>query len=251
MNKLQSFIKLKGNSFLDNVSVQKEKLKYLFCRLIEKLILKKDRFSMGDTLMKPTIIDNGYGLFLCKEKCLDLHIVSGSYEFETGKVFEKIAKKSKVIVDVGAHIGKYTILASKVNPNAEVFPIEVDKKNFITLNKNISLNNLKNVYPIRVGLSNRKGREKFNNWLREGFEIVKTDTLDNLFKNKEIDLIKIDVDGSEFNILKGGINLFSKKRIKNVIIEINDNCYKEVIQFFKKYGYKLIKIQYENYLATF
>jgi len=244
-------MELKGNSLLDNVSVQKEKLKYLFYRLIEPFILKKNIFSMGCTLMKSTIVDNGYGLFLCRKKLIDLHIVSGSYEFQTRKVFEKLAKTSKIVVDVGAHIGKYTILASKINPNAEVFPIEVDKDNFSILNKNISLNNLKNVHPIRVGLSNKKGKAKFDTWEVEGFEIVKTDTLDNIFKDKEIDLIKIDVDGLEMNILNGGINLFSEKRIKNVIIEINDVCYKEAIQFFKKHGYKLMKIQYENYLATF
>ncbi len=263
-NKLQLFMKLKGSD-LNNASIQKEKLKYLFYRLIEPLILEKNMFTMGNTLMKSTIVDNGYGLFICREKCPDLHIISGSYEFEVRRVFEELAERSKVIVDVGSHIGKYTILGSKINSDAEVFSIEADEDNFSILNKNLSLNNIKNVNPIKIALGNRKGREKFyryrigihnptNEWERrkESFKMVKTDTLDNLFKNKEIDLIKIDVDGSEINILEGGKKLFSQKKIKNIIIEITGHtCYEEVSQFFKKYGYKLRKVQYDNYLADF
>jgi len=263
MKKLQSFIRLRSNG-LNDILVQKEKIKYLLCRLIEPLILKKNIFTMGDTLMKSVIADNGYGLFSCRGKSHDLHIISASYEFDVRKVFEKLAKKSKVIVDVGAHIGRYTILGGKINSDAEIFSIEADKNNFDILNKNISLNDIKNVNSINIALSSKKNREKFYNYglgihnptdikeKRKDFKMVETDTLDNLFNKKEIDLIKIDVDGSEMNILKGGGNLFSQKKIKNIIIEITDDvCYEEVSQFFKEYGYKLHKIQYDNYLANF
>jgi Met-10+ like-protein len=52
-------------------------------------------------------------------------------------------KEGDIIVDVGAHIGPYTIIASKhVGPNGKVVAIEADPGNFDVLNRNIQLNKL-------------------------------------------------------------------------------------------------------------
>jgi len=157
MNKLRAFFQLKGTTKEENFQIQKEKCAYIFYRCI-RIFLKNIRpLTMGNNLKKPSIVDTGCGLFYIREKSHDLHIVSGSYEFKVRKLIEKLAREGKIIIDIGAHIGKYSIIASKINPNAKIYAIEPEKDNFNLLNKNIKLNKVKNIFPIKVALSDKKG----------------------------------------------------------------------------------------------
>jgi hypothetical protein len=55
-------------------------------------------------------------------------------------------KQGDIVVDVGAHMGKYTIIASKrVGANGKVIAIEAHPGNYEMLNRNIKLNGLTNV----------------------------------------------------------------------------------------------------------
>src|SRR5215216_8186406 len=60
-------------------------------------------------------------------------------------------KEGDVVVDIGAHIGLYTIIASKrVGAKGKVVAVEADPANFEMLNHNIALNNLTNATPINT-----------------------------------------------------------------------------------------------------
>jgi len=263
MDKLRAFFQLKGTTKEENFQIQKEKCAYIFYRCTRIFLKNIPSLTMGDKLKKPSIVDTGCGLFYIREKSNDLHIISGSYEFKIRKLIEKLVRRGDVIIDIGAHIGKYSILASKINPDARIYAIEPERDNFKLLNKNIWLNKIKNVFPIKVALSDKKGvarlyKCKINKGGHsmkiienlENFEDVKTNKLDNLFgKLNHIDLIKIDTEVSEFKILKGAKKLLTEKKIKNIIIEINDM--KNIKNLLESYGYKLKRIQYNNYLATY
>lgn len=127
------------------------------------------------------------------------------------------------IVDIGANVGLYTLYA-KYLPNATFYAYEPMPLNFKILNDNIKLNNIENVKTFNIAISNEKNTKILNvckshcglhtlgnNPLRftdiEKIS-VNTDTLDNLFYNRNIkvDFLKIDTEGYEFYILKGGIN---------------------------------------------
>lgn len=248
MSKFQSLISLKGKG------VNKEKIRYIFSRLIGKPTF------MGWRLKDDTIVNNGEGLFYCRKMSSDLHIISNSYEYDTVVLFRKLAKDSRVIVDVGANVGKYTILAGKTNQNSVITAIEPQADNFVTLVKNIKLNELQNVITSKIALGSMKGSGKLyegsNKQNLGGYSLeiktdsceeVRIDTLDNLFDF--IDLIKIDTEGSEFEILKGATRILSEKKIKKMIIEICDKNFLKVNDFFESYGYSIKHIQYNNYLA--
>jgi len=80
------------------------------------------------------------------------------------------------------------------------------------------------------------------------FQIVKERTFDELFRDlKHIDLIKIDVEGFEYEVLKGMSHFLRDNKIDNIILEANNN---NVLKLLKSYGYKLNKIDGVNYLAT-
>ena len=252
MGKIRAFFRL--HSKKDNLLVQREKLNFLVSRLSGKKVF------MGNGMEKGAIITTPYGLFYCRKNKNDLHIISPHYEFEEIEIFKNLLKNSKIVFDVGAHIGKYSIMSSKLNPNAKVYSFEGAEDNFRILSMNKKINHLNRLHLINKALSNKIGKEKFylsqTGLMTEKsnkFKSVETETLDNfLRKNKigYIDLIKIDVDGSELDVLKGARKALSKGIIRNIIIEVSSKTKKEVMGLFSKYRYSVSQVLYNNYLVS-
>lgn len=135
-----------------------------------------------------------------------------------------IAAKVKNILDIGANIGYISLLLSKRLEYDNIICFEPIKKTYDYLCRNIALNDAK-VKTENIGLSNEKGQMTYyyypegsgnaslrNLSQRDSVEEVKADvdTLDNYILEhniKNIDFMKIDVEGSEFLVLKGGKNL--------------------------------------------
>jgi len=126
--------------------------------------------------------------------------------------------KNSVCVDVGSHIGYFTLLMAK--KAKKVYAFEPEPKNFSLLKENIELNNLKNVILINkaVGLKNQKrwlyideknkGHCSFNK-ISNKKVLVESIRLDDIIK-ENVDFMKIDVEGYEYEVLKSGENLIKK-----------------------------------------
>src|ERR687885_407770 len=70
-------------------------------------------------------------------------------------------KQGDIVVDVGAHIGKYTLIASKrVGVNGKVVAIEAHPGNYEMLNRNIKLNGLTNVIPLNYAVYSKETKVK-------------------------------------------------------------------------------------------
>jgi FkbM family methyltransferase len=164
-------------------------------------------------------------------------------------------KEGDTVIDVGAHIGKYTIIASKmVGPNGKVIAIEAHPGNYEILKKNIALNNLGNVIALNYAVHSRKtiyntimaDRTTSNN---QNYVEVKADTLDTLLSEngiKEINWIKIDVEGAEYEVLKGASNILSNSKDNACLIEVhnlghqNKNFYEQIIQYLGSKNYQIV-----------
>lgn len=171
------------------------------------------------------------------------HLGSSSENYEP-EVMENLNLKKGVFIDVGTHIGRFTIqIARQLKDKGEVIAFEPDNLNYEILLKNISLNKLMNVLPYNMAVSNKIGLAKFhileegsggNSIVKDpkhtkGFELVKTTTIDEIVKNlklKRIDTMKIDVEDAEIQVLKG-----AKESIKNFKPKIIFESYgKEKVQ---------------------
>ena len=122
-----------------------------------------------------------------------------------------------VVVDAGAHMGVYTLrAATKVGVEGRVIAIEPEDLNYELLSLNIRVNKLKNVIPIKLALSDFEGKSTlYLSDVTGGHSLVKgtrrqTDvsvaTIDGLLSKlgvDTVDLMKMDVEGSELNVLKG------------------------------------------------
>jgi FkbM family methyltransferase len=178
-------------------------------------------------------------------------------------------KERDIIVDIGAHIGRYTIISSKrTGPHGKVIAIEADPANFELLKRNINLNKLANVTSLNYAVYSRQtklklylpGRESgctIRNTImldrgkhQKKFIEVYGKTLDNILMQNEIDLadinwIKIDVEGAEFEVLKGAQDVLFKSNDIAILIEIHNsqngtNLYRHIIEFLNNYNFKIV-----------
>ena len=187
-------------------------------------------------------------------------------EPETLEWIDSIPEGS-VLWDIGANIGLYAIYAAKVR-NCRVYGFEPSVFNLELLARNICLNSLQHqITIIPVALSDQLGVSLFKmtttEWggalssfgqdfdqngtpLKDIFEyqtlgISMCDAV-SLFNIPQPDYIKIDVDGIEHFILRGGSNVLVK--VKGVLIEINDafdDQAEESVQILEKAGLSLYK----------
>jgi FkbM family methyltransferase len=144
----------------------------------------------------------------------------GVYEKDETALFKNIVKKDMTVVDVGANIGYYTLLAARlVGENGHVFAFEPDPKNFGLLSKNVALNGYKNVVPVQKAISSETGSAKLfldknnlgghslseANVTKAAAVSVELTSIDDFFKNTnvKVDIVKMDVQGSEMKVLEG------------------------------------------------
>ncbi len=175
-------------------------------------------------------------------------------------LLEFFLTKNSVFFDIGSNKGEYAYYAEKLINPKNIYLFEPEKK----LNKQ-----LKAIFSdcqiFDLALSDNKGTHQFKTPLINGvadnclssLEVenkedneteaiiyeVKTDTLDNFTKERNInpDLIKIDVEGHELSVLKGAENFISKYH-PTLIIEIEQRHHKDiniesVFESFKQKGY--------------
>lgn len=169
------------------------------------------------------------------------------------------------IVDIGASVGLYSLYA-KYLPNSQFYSFEPYKFTYDILNDNIKLNNITNVKTYNIGLSDKIGKSILNVCLSgDGLNTmgsnplrfndinpieIETNTLDNIFYNNNIkvDFIKIDTEGWEYYILKGGEKTI--KTFKPIIqLEYNETNMKQcdikpeqLLNYINELGYKQYNI---------
>ena len=170
-------------------------------------------------------------------------------------------KEGEVVIDIGAHIGLYTIISSKqVGNTGKVVAIEADPDNFELLKRNIALNNLTNVLPLnyaafstrtRIKLYEQSASAKYNSVMltraakTKNYVEVNADTLDSILKQNginQVNWIKIDVEGAEYEVLKGSTEMLSSENV-SLLVEIHNiedpSHYHNIVDFLKHRNYEM------------
>ncbi len=195
--------------------------------------------------------------------CLPTEKPAG-YEEMKGYLRNYALKKGDVVIDCGAYVGYFTVLASKlIGETGQVIAIEPDFFNRRILRKNIKANNLNNVTIIDRGLGNI---ESIIGWSVGGIisqagksQIfkVKTTTLNILYQKlhlKTIDFIKMDIEGAEINALNGADDLL--KHAHNLaiasyhVIDGKKTCF-EAEKILRVNGFKTETKRSAGQLVTF
>lgn len=139
------------------------------------------------------------------------------YEPEETALVKQTIQSDMRIIDIGANIGYYTTLFSKLATNGTVYAFEPDESNFRLLEKNCCLNELANVELFNRAVGDEDcSRQLFHSEHNMGdhrlypieesrsFSLVKMITIDQFLKSKKpFDFIKMDIQGFEMNALLG------------------------------------------------
>lgn len=141
------------------------------------------------------------------------------YEPSVWQRFTNDARAGDVVVDVGAFIGLYTIaLAKRVGSRGAVIAFEPDPTNFAWLQRHVALNHVEpTVTLLCAAVADRAGEAGFLSRhneshlgsVQDGGLTVPVTTLDEAFPRQRVDLLKVDVEGYEEQVLRGGIRLLS------------------------------------------
>ncbi|MFV0564579.1 MAG: FkbM family methyltransferase [Flavobacteriaceae bacterium] len=190
---------------------------------------------------------------------------NGYKNFEYSDIFEQLIKNCTSFFDIGANIGYYSLLAATANPNIKVYAFEpaLGPKHFLL--KNIELNSFKNIIqPINSALSNTIGHIDFYevenkkysylqyNLAGEGNAGTKKESR-NFIKNQvktttlkafteannitQIDIIKIDTEGTEIDILNSGKEIIKTCQPIVICETLFNGVENELDDFFKSLNY--------------
>ncbi len=162
------------------------------------------------------------------------------------------------LIDCGCNFGFYSFYTASLSEENEIISIEASKKTLEEFNENLKINNFNNIKVINkavLEIDNQKieFNESEKDWessfLDPTFNILQKNsvnsiTIDSLVENINMDnrllILKIDVEGADFNVLDGAKNTIEKRK-PFIIIE------------FSKYIFKNKKFNYDyllNFLKT-
>jgi FkbM family methyltransferase len=198
----------------------------------------------------------------------------GKYEETELQFIERSLNNGNVFIDIGANIGLYTLLASKlVGEEGKVFAFEPFSKNFHSLKKNVSLNRSKNILleNLAVAETNKQIEIFYNdqisnfgiassyltqNNMCEKIDAVSIDNYLNKHTVKELSFIKIDIEGGEYPALLG-----MKETLTNfspiLLVEINQEILsntpyseRDIIDYLSGLGYNKFLLDDKGNLLT-
>lgn len=180
--------------------------------------------------------------WLAEESILDEKLLFGEFETMERRFVKKLLRRDMTVVDVGAHHGLYTLMASKcVGWHGRVVAIEPSPRERTRLAKHLRLNRSSNVELIPCAAGEDQGEaelyvvERYNdgcNSLRPPStpeplrtERVTVRRLDDILSELHIstvDFIKLDAEGAELSVLYGAVNLLNGGSRPAMLVEVQD-----------------------------
>lgn len=165
-------------------------------------------------------------------------------------------KRGSIFVDIGANIGTHSLKAAfVVGPSGKIISFEPHPKTFYYLNKNIHLNAFDNIETHNCALGDKSGHLYFSNNIADDQNCivssagikVEVKKLEAAVSPRKIDLIKIDVEGYELFVLRGGMRLL--EHTDCIMFEFSETSFnkygygtKDILKFFQENGFTVFKL---------
>ena len=201
-----------------------------------------------------------------KESPMMIRRALGVYEPWKFKLFCDLVRKNMTIIDVGANKGCFSLLATKLMGDyGRVLSFEPEPINCEWITRSIDANNYKGITLFQMALSDSDGKADLYIGEKSGFHSLlppldkpepekmtviqkRLDTVLQENKISEVDLIKIDVEGSELQVLKGATETIKQNKNLKIIMDLHPqkgvDIY-EICNFLLEHGYKLYNIDKE------
>ena len=163
---------------------------------------------------------------------------TGFYELDLSRTIQRLSKKGGVFVDVGANLGYFSLLWLNGNKENRVVAFEASPRNQVFIKENVEANNAEpRFYLFKKAAGDRNGKVIFDSGPQDQtswggirndgisgsgtmeIDMVRLD--DTLKDEKYIEVMKIDVEGADFLVIKGCEQLLKQKKIGRIYFEEN------------------------------
>jgi FkbM family methyltransferase len=174
----------------------------------------------------------------------------GSYEMEKCIRFAEAVHAGGVVYDLGGNVGYYTLISAfRAGPRGRVFAFEPLPRNLDFLRRHLALNRIENVTVIDAAVSDRSGTVRFaedsstskGRIGESGFE-VRSLALDDWIQKEGIPdpmLIKIDIEGAEFQALQGMRRMLARARPPVFLSTHSGKVHRECLGLLESFGYRV------------
>lgn len=208
-----------------------------------------------------------------------------AWETEQTALVEQIIKPGMVVLDIGANIGYYALIeAQLVGPSGKVYAVEPILSNFLRMERNIVSNRYQNIISaIPCAISSKSGIAQiletqepdvstmiFNKGLASDIAVrdritigakrwldVPTFTVDDFMGGREVDFIRMDVEGSEYEIVKGMDKTIRLSPDCWMFIEVHSSLFAdrrcmvaEMVERLWSMGFEIKHILESNYIPA-
>ncbi|HVF10714.1 MAG TPA: FkbM family methyltransferase [Abditibacteriaceae bacterium] len=215
----------------------------------------------------------GFKMCLNPQEYVDSLILFAPQLYDPGEIsfLKRRLKNGDVFLDIGAHIGFYSLHASgAVGPEGTVIAIEAAPKTFKRLQQNVELNGMTNVRCLNLGVSDKRetlrlnvnpganqGSNSFRRNYAQGVDVECLPLLEVLREQgiKTVAGAKLDIEGFEYPVLSRFFNDADQSRYpKFVVIELNWKYYpkdaRKTLELLRAKGYQVHRASKSNYLMV-
>jgi FkbM family methyltransferase len=197
-------------------------------------------------------------------------MLTDSFEARERRFVERLLQPGMTMLDIGAHHGLYTLLASrKLGVRGRVLAFEPSARERNYLLTHLRLNRCRNVDVESLALGRKAGKEEL--FVVEGMETgcnclrpprvseptfkvpVDVETLDNYLEHRgieHVDFVKIDVEGAELEVFKGATHLLKQRPRPIILAEIEDlragawnHSAKETVDYLRQHDYDWFRFE--------
>jgi FkbM family methyltransferase len=254
-------------------------MKNFLTSLFQKLLIDKDirsykknifyylLFRILRKFFEGSIITNIYNfkIYLSTNKNKASYSILKKCDFDDQHeigIINKISNINKVFfIDCGCNYGFYSFFTASLSKKNIILAYEASSSTIKEFNKNLSLNNLQNINCKNLAISDENGglinfNESINDWEssashdsfnKKNISRIKTSTIDNELKDYDLKdftlCIKLDIEGSEFQAIKGGLEII-KKYAPIILIEISKYNINQMNSNFDFFSNFLLKNDY-------
>ena len=157
-----------------------------------------------------------------------------------------------IIVDIGAHVGYFTLFAAKKATEGKIIAFEPSIESFLGFKENIKINNFKNIIQEKTAIAKVKGKQTLyvndedaisntiykqnKNLDKEEVECISLQDIFEKYELKKIDFLKMDCEGAEYEIIMN-----AESSILNKIQKISMEIHEEIVPYTKEIIIKKLK----------
>lgn len=206
-----------------------------------------------------------------KESPMMFERVLGVYERRKVHVIRHFLKPGMTFIDIGSNKGDFSLIAAKImNGEGAILAFEPEPTNCLWIRRSIELNRYENIQLFEIALGDRNESTKLYLGEKSGWHslvpslpsrnigaiVVQKRTLDSVLEEnvcQKVDIMKIDVEGSEMMVLKGAYKTLMNNPSMTILLDIHPHLGVdpfEVCNFLRELGFSIYQMNRHRRLVT-